>query len=58
MKIKESEKKPVLGPYLKTKKKQLWSMEETVPIVAGALGTVFKGFLKRLKELEIRKKSR
>ena len=51
--LKESEKKDkYLG--LARELKKLWNMKVTiVPIVIGALGTVTKGLLKGLEDLEI-----
>ena len=55
VKLKESEKK---GKYLnlaRELKKKLWNIKVTViPIIIGALGTVTKGSVHGLKELEIR----
>ena len=54
IKLKESEKK---DNYLDLawKFKNLWSMKVTIiPIVIGALGTVTKGILKGLEDLEVR----
>ena len=55
--LKESEKKDKyldLARELKKKKTKLWNMKVTiVPIVIGALGTVTKGFLKGLEDLEV-----
>ena len=51
--LKESEKK---DKYLDLARelKKLWNMEVTiVPIVIGALGTVTKGLLKALEDLEV-----
>ena len=51
--LKESEKK---DKYLDLARelKKLWNMKVTiVPIVIGALGTITKGFLKGLAELEV-----
>ena len=51
--LKESEKK---DKYLDLARelKKLWNMKVTiVPIVIGALGTITKGLLKGLEELEI-----
>ena len=56
VKLKEGEKR---GKYLDlvTELKKLWDMKVTViPIVVGALGTVTKGLVKGLEELEIRKR--
>ena len=47
VKSKESEKKEL---------KKLWNMKVTfIPIIIGALGTVTKGLLKGLEDLEIRR---
>ena len=54
VKLKESEKK---DKYLNLARelKKLWYMEVAViPVVIGALGTVTKGFVQGLEELEIR----
>ena len=54
IKLKESEKK---DKYLDLarKLKKLWNMKVTIiPIVIGAFGTVTKGLLKGLEDLEIR----
>ena len=51
--LKESEKK---DKYLELARelKKLWNMKVTiVPIVIGALGTIAKGLLKGLKDLEV-----
>ena len=49
--LKESEKK---DKYLARELKKLWNMKVTiVPIVIGALGTVTKGLLKGLEDLEV-----
>ena len=53
IKLKECEKK---DKYLKLARelKKLWNMQVTIiPIVIGAFGTVTKGLLKRLKDLEV-----
>ena len=53
IKLKESEKK---DKYLDLARelKKLWNMKMTIiPIVIGALGTVTKGLLKGLEELEV-----
>ena len=53
VKLKECEKK---DKYLDLARelKKLWNMKVTiVPIVIGAFGTVTKGLLKRLEELEV-----
>ena len=56
VKLKESEKRDnYLDLARELKKNQLWNMKVTViPIVNGALGTVTKGLVKRLVDLEIR----
>ena len=52
IKLKESEKYIDLARELK---KKLWSMKVTIiPIVIGAFGTVTKGLLKGLEDLELR----
>ena len=52
-KLEESEKKNKYVSLARELKK-LWSMEVTIiPIVTGAFGTVTKGLLKGLKELEV-----
>ena len=54
MKLKESEKKDKYL-HLARELKKLWNMKVTIiPIVIDAFGTVTKGLLKRLKNLEIR----
>ena len=53
MNLKESEKK---DKYLDLARglKKLWNMKVTiVPIVVGAFGTITKGFLKGLEDLEV-----
>ena len=53
IKLKESEKK---DKYLNLGRglKKLWNMNVTIiPIVIGAFGTVTKGLLKRLEDLEV-----
>ena len=53
IKLKESEKKE---KYLNLARelKKLWNMKVTIiPIVIGAFGTVTKGLLKRLEDLEV-----
>ena len=58
VKLKESQKKDEyvnLSRYMKKKKQQLWNMKVTViPIVIGALGTVTKGLVSELEDIEIR----
>ena len=54
VKLKESEK---IDKYqdLAREQKKLWNMKMTViPIVIGALGTVTKGLVQELEDLEIR----
>ena len=54
IKLKESEKKDKY-PDLARELKKLWNMKVTViPIIIGALGTVTKGILKGMGDLEIR----
>ena len=54
VKLKESEKKDKYQD-LAWELKKLWNMKVTVvPIVIGALGTVTKGLVKGLEDLEIR----
>ena len=53
IKLKESEKK---DKYLDlaSELKKLWNMKETIiPIVIGAFGTITKGLLKGLEDLEV-----
>ena len=51
VKLKENEKK---DKYLARKFKKLWNMKVTIiPIVIGAFGTVTKGLLKGLEDLEV-----
>ena len=53
IKLKESKKK---DKYLDLARelKKLWNMQATIiPIVIGAFGTVTKGFLKRMEDLEV-----
>ena len=51
--LKESEKKDKYLDFARELKK-LWNMKVTiVPIVIGALGTITKGLLKGLKDLEV-----
>ena len=53
IKLKEGEKKDKYFE-LARKLKKLWNMKATiVPIIIGAFGTVTKGLLKRLENLEI-----
>ena len=50
IKLKESEKK---GKYLAWEFKKIWNIKVTIiPVVIGAFGTVTKGLLKGLEELE------
>ena len=56
VKLKECEKK---DKYLDLARelKKLWNMKMTIiPIVIGALGTVTKGLVQRLDDLEIRRR--
>ena len=54
IKLKECEKKDKYLDLARKLKKR-WNMKVTIiPIVTGALGTVFKGLVKGLKDLEIR----
>ena len=51
--LKESEKKDKY-PYLARELKKLWNIKVTiVPIVIGALGTITKGLLIGLEDLEV-----
>ena len=51
IKLKESEKR---GKYLDLELKNLWNMKVTIiPIVIAALGTVTKGLVQGLENLEI-----
>ena len=53
IKLKESEKKDMYLDLARELKK-LWNMQVTIiPIVIGAFGTVTKGLLKALEELEV-----
>ena len=53
LKLKESEKRDKYRDFARERKK-LWNMKVTViPIVTGALGTVTKGLVKGLEDLEI-----
>ena len=53
VKLEENEKKNKYQDFAKERKK-LWSMKMTViPTVIGALGTVTKGLIKGLEDLEI-----
>ena len=50
--LKESKKKDKYLDLPRDLKKKLWNMKMTVlPIVIGALGTVNKGLIMRLKDL-------
>ena len=52
--LKESEKKDKYLDLARELKKKLWNMKITVvPIVIGALGTITKGYLKGLEDLEV-----
>ena len=52
--LKESEKKDKYLDLARELNKKLWNMKVTiVPIVIGALGTVTKGLLKGLEDLEV-----
>ena len=54
-KIERKWKGAVPRPCKGIEKKKLWNMKVTViPILIGALGTVTKGLVKRLEDLEIR----
>ena len=55
IKLKECEKKlKYLSLSRELKKQQLWNMKVTIiPIVIGAFGTVTKGLLKGLEDLEV-----
>ena len=53
MKLKECEKKDKYLNLARELKKKLWNMQVTIiPIVIGAFGTVTKGLLKGLEDLE------
>ena len=55
VKLKENEKKDMYLGLARELEKKLWNMQVTViPIVIGALGTVTKGLIEGLEELEIR----
>ena len=55
VKLKESENNDKYLDRASELKKKLWNMKVTViPIVIDALGTVTKGLIKRLEDLEIR----
>ena len=54
IKLKETEKKDKCFDLARELKK-LWNMKATIiPIMIGAFGTVLKGLLKGLEDLEIR----
>ncbi len=54
IKLKECKKKGVPPPCSRIEKKKLWNMKVTiVPIVIGAFGTITKGLLKELEDLEV-----
>ena len=54
IKLKESEKKDKY-PNLARELKKLWNMKgKIIPIVISAFGTVTKGLLKGLEDLEVR----
>ena len=55
IKLKESEKKDNLHNLAwELKKKKLWNMKVTIiPVMIGAFGTVTKGLLKGLVDLEV-----
>ena len=56
VKLKESEKKDKYLDFARELKK-LWNMQVTIiPIVIGVLGTVSKGQVQGLKDLEIRRR--
>ena len=53
IKLKESEKKDRYIDFARELKK-LWNMKVTIiPIVTGAFGTITKGLLKALEDLEV-----
>ena len=53
--FKESEKRDRYLNLARELKKIYWNMKVTViPIVIGALGTITKGLIKRLEDVEIR----
>ncbi len=55
VKLKESEKKDKDLDLARELKKKLWNMKVTIiPIIICALGTVTKGLIKGLEDLEIR----
>ena len=54
-KLKEREKKDKYLDLAREIKKKLWNMKVTIiPIVIGAFGTVTKGLIKGLEDLEIK----
>ena len=54
IKLKESEKKDKYLDIAKKLNKNLWNMKMTIILIAiGAFGTVTKGLLKRLEDLEV-----
>ena len=54
VKLKECEKKDKYFDFARELKKKLWNMQVTIiPIVIGAFGTVTKGLLKALEDLEV-----
>ena len=57
VKLKESEKKDKYLDLTSELKKKLWNIKVTFkPIIIGALGTVTKGLVKGLEELEIKRR--
>ena len=55
IRLKASEKKDKYLDFDRELNKKLWNMKVTIiPIVVGAFGTVTKGLLKGLEDLEIR----
>ena len=54
IKVKECEKKDKYLDLARELKKKQWNMQVTIiPIVTGAFGTVTKGLLKGLEDLEV-----
>ena len=53
IKLKESEKKDKYIDVARELKKKLWNIVTIISIVTGAFGTVTKGSLKGLEDLEI-----
>ena len=54
IKLKECEKRGKYHDLARELKKKLWNMKVTIiPIVIGAFGTVTKGLLKSLEDLEV-----